>query len=383
MSTRGRSKVFWIGTAVSLLLITGIVVIPPLVTSGPDEVKIGSFGEASQPVLDTAELIADADEDIEVATTNYATLAQGEAALAEGEIDALLVDGVEVVTGGEGSFATNQGSRVLQDAALAVAVERLTVEQGVDPADIVALLTDEALATRTLSGADDADPTREIVAYIGLMLMYMAILLYGAWTLAGVTEEKANRVVEIIVSTIEPWHLLAGKVLGVATLAMSQFLTLLGYGLVLVRATDRFEIGAVPLDSAAMLVLWFVLGYAIYAVLFAMVGALISRAEEAQSAATPITVVAVAAFMVTFAALDNPSGLVAKVATFVPLTAPYVVPVRYSLEAIAWWEVALAACITAASAYVLIRVAGRLYRGALLSYSGRAKVRSAWANARH
>lgn len=381
VTERARSKVFMVGTAATLLIITAIFVIPPLINAGPDKVAIGHVGAKSEPIIATVQLLAATDDGVELSITAFDGLAAAEAAIEDGTIEALLVDGEELVTLGQGSFSSNNGSRLLQEGASTHAVEQLVVDTGMTSEQVVDLLTGSTLKARTLSGVDADDPTREIVAYAGLMLMYIAILMYGTWTLAGVTEEKTNRVVEILVSTMEPWQLLTGKVTGIGTLAIFQFGLTIIYGLVLSRVTGSVDLGDIPLDSAGMVVLWFVLGFAIYSVMFAGVGALVSRAEDASSASTPVTIAAVGSFMISIVTLNDPSGLTAKIATFVPFTAPYVVPVRYALDAIAWWEVVAAALLTAATAYLMIRVAGRIYRGALLSYGARLKLRQAWSGA--
>lgn len=378
---RARSKVFMIGTAATLLIITAIFVLPQLVNPGPDEVSIGQIGVDSAPIIATAKLLASPDDSIELKVVEYNDIAGAEAAVEDGTIEALLIDGTDLVTLGQGSFASNVSSELLQQAAATNAVEQLVAETGMTAEEVIELLTSNILEERTLSGVDADDPTREIVAYAGLMLMYMAILMYGTWTLAGVTEEKSNRVVEILVSTIQPWQLLTGKVTGIGTLAIGQFALTVVYALALSRLTGTVDLGDVPLDSAGMVILWFILGFAIYSVMFAGVGALVSRAEDASSASTPVTIAAVGSFMISFVTLNDPSGIAARVGTFVPFTAPYVVPVRFALDAIAWWEIVVAALLTIATAYFLIRMAGRIYRGALLSYGARLKLREAWSGA--
>ncbi len=378
---RARSKVFMIGTVATLLIITAIFVLPQLIDPGPDEVSIGQIGADSAPIIATAKLLASPDESIELKVVDYDDIAGAEAAVEDGTIEALLIDGTDLVTLGQGSFASNVSSELLQQAAATNAVEQLVAETGMTAEEVIELLTGNILKERTLSGVDADDPTREIVAYAGLMLMYMAILMYGTWTLAGVTEEKSNRVVEILVSTIQPWQLLTGKVTGIGTLAIGQFALTVVYALALSRLTGTVDLGEVPLDSAGMVVLWFILGFAIYSVMFAGVGALVSRAEDASSASTPVTIAAVGSFMISFVTLNDPSGIAARVGTFVPFTAPYVVPVRFALDAIAWWEIVVAALLTIATAYLLIRAAGRIYRGALLSYGARLKLREAWSGA--
>lgn len=378
--TRGTSKAFLIASGLTLLLLTGVFIGPRLIPDEPEELKIGHVGAASEPIVATALVFAQFEDDVMLEAIAFDTLEGAEMALEAGDIEALLVDDRELVTLGQGSFSNNRSASMLQEAAAANAIEALVADTGMAPEEVVGLLTSRPLEPRTLSGFDADDPIREIVAYAGLMLMYAAILMYGTWTLSGVTEEKANRVVEILISTVRPWHLLAGKVGGIGSLALVQFGLTVAYGLFLAGATGAVEIANIPVDSAAMVLLWFVLGFTIYAVMFAVVGSLVSRTEDAQSASTPVTIAAVASFMVTFVALNDPDGLTAQIATFVPFTAPYVVPVRFSLDAIAWWEVAASVAVTLVVSVLLIRLAGRIYRGALLSYGARLKLRDAWAS---
>ena len=173
-----------------------------------------------------------------------------------------------------------------------------------------------------------------MIAYAGLLLMYIAILSYGSWTLTGVTEEKNNRVVEVLLATLRPWQLLGGKVLGIGLLAIGQFVLTIGFAFVLVNLTDVLDIPPLPLDGLLFLVLWFILGFSVYSVSYAAAGSLASRPEDAQSAAFPMTMLAVAGFFVSINSLDDPTSMLARVTSFIPFTAPFVVPIRQSLDGI-------------------------------------------------
>ena len=91
----------------------------------------------------------------------------------------------------------------------------LVAESGQAAADVIEVMTSDPLETTTLSGQEAGDETRGAVAYAGLLLLYLAVLLYGNWMLAGVTEEKSNRVVEVLLSSVKPWQILAGKIIGI------------------------------------------------------------------------------------------------------------------------------------------------------------------------
>jgi ABC-2 type transport system permease protein len=239
-------------------------------------------------------------------------------------------------------------------------------------------MTSDPLETATVSGDEEDSEARGLVAYAGLMLLYIAVLLYGTWILTGVTEEKSNRVVEVLVSTLRPWQLLGGKILGIGTLGISQFAATVIIAVAVLQATDVFDLPQIDVFSAINLVIWFVLGFLLFAVLFGAAGSLVSRTEEAQNVAFPMSLTAVAGFFVSIVALGDPTGPAAVIGTLVPLTAPFVVPVRAALDAIPAWQYLLAVVLTAGTVVGLTFVAGRIYAGALLRFGGRTKLREAW-----
>jgi ABC-2 type transport system permease protein len=196
-----------------------------------------------------------------------------------------------------------------------------------------------------------------------------------------VTEEKSNRVVEVMISAIRPWQLLAGKIAGIGFLALVQFVGTIAIALVTVRLFATFDIPEVSAVALINLAVWFLLGFLLYAVLFGAAGSLVGRVEDAQSAAMPMTIFSVIGFFAGFAVLGDPDGLVAVISTFVPFTAPFTVPIRVSLQAISVWEYALAVAITAISIYLAVRAAGRIYAGGILKSGGRTKLREAWRSA--
>lgn len=211
--------------------------------------------------------------------------------------------------------------------------------------------------------------------------MYMAILSYAVYILTGVTEEKTNRVVEVLLSAVKPWQLLAGKIIGIGVLGLGQVVVTVAAALAAVQVTGIVDLPAIPFDSALTLAGWFVLGFALYAVGFGAAGALVSRMEEAQNAAGPLSIVAVVGFFASFYVLDNPDTVAAMVFTYIPFTAPYVVPIRVALESITGWETTLAVLATLLSIAALVRFAGRVYAGGVLQFGGRVKLLDAYRSA--
>ena len=146
--------------------------------------------------------------------------------------------------------------------------------------------------------------------------------------------------------------------------------------------TDRFTLPETTPTAIPLLVVWFILGYALYSTALGFLGALASRMEEASNASTPVTMIAMASYFVAvIAVINEPSGLVAQVATYLPPSAPFVVPMRAAFDAIGPLEILLSIAVTVLGIWVLFSIGARVYAGAVLQTAGRMKVRDAWRSA--
>jgi ABC-2 type transport system permease protein len=235
------------------------------------------------------------------------------------------------------------------------------------------------LTTATLERASAETSDAEVaVALFGAGLMLFSLWVYGEWVLVGVVEEKGNRVVELILSTVRPRHLLAGKVIGIGLLGLAQLALVAGLAATLLVA-GVFDAPASLGGSLALVIPWFALGFALYAVAFATVGALTSRQQDASTAGQPVGLTLVAAYFVGYFTLSgSPDGLLAHALTLFPLTAPLVLPARSALVGVPLWEHVLAVVLVLASIYALVRLAGRVYAQGLLHGGPRLDVRTAW-----
>lgn len=221
-----------------------------------------------------------------------------------------------------------------------------------------------------------------LVAYAGSILLFLSLAVYGQWVLTGVVEEKTNRVVELMLSTVTPRHLLAGKVIGIGLLGLAQLALVAGLGATLLAA-GLFDAPSSLGGSLALVIPWFVLGFALYAVAYATAGALASRQQSADAAGQPVTYTIVAAYFAGYIALNqDPDGLLANLLTIFPLTAPLVLPARSALVGVPLWEHALAVVLVLSATYALVRLAGRIYGHGLLHGGPRLGLRTAWWVAR-
>lgn len=382
ISERVRSKAFLFSLAFAVLLIGGLIVVPSVLSSRGISYDVGVVGAAGDEIVDVARSLAieDAgDREVGFDVFTYPSVEAADVALADGAVEIVLIDGVEMRRQSSAGFGGSDLEGYLQRAA--ASADLASALQGTDRSvqEITDLFSAAPLGLTTVEGPDsDEDDGRSLVAYGGLMLMYFAILSFGAWTLTGITEEKASRVVEVLLSSTKPWQLLAGKILGIGVLGLGQFLTTVAVALVLIRVTNTIDLPAIPVDSAITLIVWFILGYAVYSVSFGAAGAVISRIEDAQTAAFPMSMMALVGFIASFRVLDNPDGPLAVVASFIPFTAAFVVPIRVAFQAIPVWQYALAIAVCIASIVGLVLFAGRVYAGGLLHYGGRMKLREAY-----
>ncbi|WP_108668364.1 ABC transporter permease [Euzebya rosea] len=387
LRTRGTSKAYLFGMLAILVVLSAAIVIPSVLDDQTTTVEIGAVGSGNDDVLDlTRQLVIDraGDDEVEFDVTTYADTDAARAGLADGEVELVLVDGTAILRESSSAFSNDDLEQRVQEAAATLALQDRLDGSGVELAEITSVLSSQPLEVRTVQGVADAaqDEARSLIAYAGMMMLYLAILIFGAWTLQGVTEEKSSRVVEVLLATVEPWQLLAGKVIGIGLLGLAQFGITVAWAMTLIRVTGALNLPVIPVDSAVTLVVWFVLGFALYSTMFATAGALVGRSEDAQSVAFPVSMTAIVGFFVSFQALSEPAGVLARVTTFVPFMSPFVVPIRVAFQEITVWEQLLAVAVTAGLVVVLIRIAARVYAGGALHFAGRLGLRAAWTGAR-
>jgi len=370
ISSRVRDKNFIISSIVILVLLVGSLALQVALNSGDEETRIGVVGDAAQltPVLEAQGTAVDVD----VVVTELDDEAAGRAAIEDDTVDGVLVTG-------EGSAPELLVEQSAGGSLLAVvqgAVAQLSLSEQLAAAGLASLDVPE-VDVRALDPNADADGQRVVGAVVGIGLLYGLLILFGQFIAQGVVEEKSSRVVELLLATMKPWQLLAGKILGLGVLGLAQIVLIAVVGVGGALALDLFDVPGDLIGTAVSVVAWFVLGYALYAAIFAVAASLVSRQEDLGTVLMPTTLVLVAAFVVGIQAAGNPDGTLATVTSFVPGLSPLVMPVRQAAGNVAWWEVALAVLLMLAAIALVVRLGGRIYAGALLRTSGRTKIREA------
>lgn len=367
ISERFRAKSFKVATLVIALGLLAAVVVPQLL-GGDDERPTFGVGVVSSMTATVTEAVDGLRPavDAEVNVVAIPDLAAGEAQLGTGDLDVVVGPG-EVVVEEEpdGGSPLDQLTSGLGQSVGAIGA---LADAGLAPEAAAAVLRQPPLPVRSLSaGADDSQ--RPLV-FAGVLVLYLLLLTYGGSVAVGVVEEKASRVVEVVLSAVRPHQLLAGKVLGIGVVGLCQLVVVAAPALAVAVATGTELPSGSPL-TVASLVLWFVLGYALYSCAYAALGSTVSRSEEAQNASFPMSGLLIAAYFAALVALDNPDGVVVRVLALVPFTAPLVMPARAALGDAAPWEMPLAVALTVVTTYGLVRLGGRIYSGAVLRFGAK------------
>jgi ABC-2 type transport system permease protein len=205
--------------------------------------------------------------------------------------------------------------------------------------------------------------------------------------LSGVVEEKASRVVEVLLARMPARTLLArmpartllaGKVAGIGLLGLAQIGLTALVALVAVTMVDSVDVPAARGEVLAWVVVWFVLGYALYTMVYGALGSLASRTEDAQSVAGPVSAVLIAGYFASFAVIGQPDSGWAQLLSWLPVTAPLAMPNRIAMGVAAWWEPMLAVVLTLAAIVGLVQFGGRVYAGAILHTGPTLRLRDAW-----
>lgn len=260
-----------------------------------------------------------------------------------------------------------------------VLTEQVTALGG-DPAAVEQALAQSAPQVSSVTAEDnDQFGPQYLVAIVALALLFIALVSTGSLIAMGVVEEKTSRVVEILLATIRPAELLAGKILGIGTVGLIQVLALGGAAFATMGVTGLMDGMQVDLGLAMlMLVVWFLLGFAVYSLLFGGFAALVSRQEEIGAVTTPLLFLMLVPFYLSmFLVTNDADSTVVEVLSQVPFFSPFMMPMRTVYGAVQTWELLLAVAIALATIPLLVWLAGRVYRRGVLHTGGRMKLTDA------
>jgi ABC-2 type transport system permease protein len=375
ITERTQGRAFLLST----LAIVGVVlagVIVPGLNDQTTRVHAGITGATSRALEGVLRDAARAG-DARLELRRYPNVAAGEAALRDGDTDVLIVAGERLIWKSEPDAEVGA---VVTAAVQRVRFSERAAELGLTGEQATTLLA--PVPTRSLDTADPDQEAREAIAFVTFIVLLLMLLTYGTAVAEGVAQEKGTRVMELLVCRVRPRDLLAGKVLGIGLVGLVQMLLALLAGGIAIVALDSIDVPAAVPATLASAVLWFALGYAFWSVALAAVGALVSRVEDLQAAVAPLTWTMTLCALSAPVAAESPDAWYSRIASLLPITAPFAMPARVAAGDVPAWEIMLAAAISLAATYELVRVGGAVYSGSLLRTGGRPRLRDAWSAAR-
>ncbi|MGO4201831.1 ABC transporter permease [Rhodococcus sp. TAF43] len=364
--TQVSKKSFVISNAIILIAIVGGILAVSLFSGGDDDdrAKVGLVGDQS---LSTA-LVATGDaagNPVEV--TEIADEQTARSQVESGDLDVALIpgadNGVTAITESE----IESSLRVVLDAAVATQAQSAALAaQGVDATQLAAATEGAVVTVEAIDPPDPERGQRIALSTAVVFLLYMQILVFGMYVAMGVVEEKSSRVVELLLSTLRPLQLLWGKVIGIGAVGLAQ---LTAYGVAGVGtgvATGALTLGGTAWGTLAGTLGWFVLGFAFFAVLYAATGSMVSRQEDVNSTAMPLTILVMAMFFSAFTAVQDPDGTLSNVLSWIPPFSAILMPLRIAAGVASPAQIAGTIALMLVVTVAMSALAARIYQRSIL-----------------
>ncbi len=415
---RVRSRLFLVSTAILMVLALGVALSPIglryldrskvdriLVVADEERLATGTIATANgimnipPPGVDLATWTAPFS--IEPAIDRPSAMRDLAAGRAEALIDvARGPDGRLVVTYRTVGPPDGVRSQLAGFTALSVAI--LDWTSSLPPgSDLGAFRTPE-FATESLSGPVEGGQAVDAVlvasrAFLGtvfIILMFISILIYGMWVATGVATEKSSRVMELMISAASPRQLLLGKVVGIGAAGLTQYIAIAVPAVVVLALQEPIAravlgdagaglpIGGLTVGLLAAYGVFFLLGFVLFALIYAAVGSFVSRPDDLQTLSLPLSLVAMAGYLSALVVLLGGGGTIGTIASFVPPLSPFAMLARLMVSTVQPWEVVLSIAILVVTIAVVGLATVRVYATGVLLYGQRPGLRRFIAAAR-
>jgi ABC-2 type transport system permease protein len=379
---RARTKVFRLTlVGLSALVIGGMFAVS-LLGGDAEPIPVGVVGDSPDRIVEDIEAVAVASGE-EVTIVAFDTLDLAESAIESGTIEAVLIDGITVMSK---SSPSRTVSSILATASQESVRARVAAELGLSDADVAALVVPIEVDFVQLEPEEPAasgDEARQVASFLSSIVLLTTIMMFGQFVAMGIVEEKQNRIVEVILSRVTTSSLLIGKVLGIGALGLVQIAalsaaTVIGLLIAPLPTLADLDITSIGITAIMSIIFWFVLGYLTYSFMYATLGATISRQEDMQSVSFIPAIAIMPAYFLMILALEGGLSVWVRITSFVPLWSPIMMPFRINTGDVEVWEVALSVLIIVFTIIGMVRIGARVYRGAALRTGGRVSVLEAW-----
>lgn len=356
-------KSFVVSNVIVLLVIAGGIVAYSLFGGGTERTTVGVVGD-QRPA---AALTATGDRlGVPLEVRPLGSAGEGRAAVAAGTLDVAVLPAADGVVAVVDEEAPGPVRAVLDAVVAQQARDAALTGLGVDPA---ALDRATAPATVTVEALDPPDPEagqRTTLSFVALFLLFGQILGFGVSVAMGVVEEKASRVVELLLSTIRPLHLLWGKILGIGAVGLLQLALYGAVGLATGIGTGVLTLTGTAVGVFASVLGWFVLGFGFYAVLYAAAGSMVSRQEDVNSTTGPLMLSLFLLYGAAFYYLGSPDAPLVTVLSWVPPFSAILMPLRIADGSATTVQVVATVLLMLAAVAALAWVGARIYHRSVL-----------------
>ncbi|MFW0785397.1 ABC transporter permease [Gordonia sp. CPCC 206044] len=367
--TRAKTRSFLISTGLLMaVIVIGAIVISAL-TGGDDTKRIGVVG-AESSLSHTIENFGTA-TGTDVDVVPVATTADARSRVADGDLDAALVPGPSAnqytAISESGLDPTLDG--VLRSSVDQTGLDRALAERGVD----TATLPRATLALEQTTPDKPDEGQRIVIALVGTILLITAIMMGGSMVAAGVVEEKTSRVVELLLATIKPLHLLWGKIIGIGAIALGQVLVLGATALIAGQITGLLTVPGAAVGMFAAVIAWFLLGFLFFATLYAATGALVSRQEELGASSAPLTILAMGVMYSGVFGIQALDSTFIEALTWIPPFSAALMPIRIATGDTSALQVVVTFALMILACAVATWLAARIYQRSILHTGTRVK----------
>lgn len=397
---RVRKKSFILMTILGPILMAALLIVPTYLATQTQENRIIALNEDANYNLEDSEFI------------HFTTIPTSEAELLKTDFSESPFYALLYIDGEDFTLYSNQQISLSVSKSIEKQLERLIEHEklkllGIDLQILEDANTEINITTKIISeDGNTSNSQAEASMGIGFLsgiLIYMFIFMYGTMVMRGVIEEKTSRIVEVIISSVKPFQLMMGKILGVALVGLTQFVLWILLTIIISTVAELAfldaNVMATEMNSADQSVIlaqvaeltgginllqiflafifYFLAGYLMYSALFAAVGSAVDAEADTQQFVLPITIPLILSFVLITPIMENPDGTLAFWMSMIPFTSPVIMMVRLPFG-VANWELALSIGILIASFIATTWLAGRIYRTGILMYGKKATYREIW-----
>lgn len=384
--SRFKTKSFLISTIISILFIFAISNIQTIIDAFSDDStdRVAVIDESGELLEPLKEIVESGNEDIKLIAFSGSE-SEAKTAVQEGDYQALVTLALDKDQLPEATYYANNIAGTGQQVVIEQQIQQLKVsiasrQAGIDQAKQAEIHS--PVTFKTIALDENAKTDKELsqargIVYAMLFLLYITVLSYGQMIAMDVATEKTSRVMEILISSVSPIKQMFAKICGIALLGLTQLVLITGMGYIMITLKkdeltgeifNYFGIEGASLSLFIYAIVFFLLGYLLYATLAAMLGSLVSRVEDVQQLTMPMMFLIIIAFLIAMFGLTVPDATFVKISSFIPFFSPMLMFLRIGMLDVPIWEVVISLAILVVTIIFFAIVGARIYKGGVLMY---------------